>query len=146
MDSVGLPGFGVTMQILYVEPAPGDYRPGACNIGPGEITKRRAFGVAGVAAAVGLGAVLVAIDAPPPARAIVLLPLWGGIVGLEQARRKFCAGFAFAGIRSVAASDATESVADAADLATDRAAAGRMVAYCGAIAVALTALFVIVPI
>ena len=45
-------------------------------------------------------------------------------------------GFAFAGIRSVAGSDATEAVARRADLATDRAAARVMVAYCGAIALA----------
>jgi hypothetical protein len=76
----------------------------------------------------------------------VVFPLWGAIISLEQARRKFCAGFAYAGIRSVAGSDATESVSDAADLARDRASAGRMVAYSGAIAVAITAAFVLLPI
>src|SRR4051812_39677350 len=120
------------MQIDYIGPAPGDYRPGACNIGPREIAKRRAFGVAGIAATFVLAIVLVAIDAPQIARAIVLIPLWGALVSLEQARRRFCAAFAFAGIRSVNGSDATESVADAADLAVDRAAATRMVASCGA--------------
>jgi len=134
------------MQIQYVEPASGEYRPGACNIGSREIARRRAVGVAGIVSAVVLAAVLIAVDAEPLARAIVALPLWGGIVSLEQARRKFCAGFAFAGIRSVAGSDATESVADPADLARDRAAARRLVAYCGAIALALTACFVVLPI
>jgi hypothetical protein len=134
------------MDIRYIEPAPGEYRPGACNIGPREIAKRRAFGIAGVVSAVVLGAVLVAIDAPSLARAIVVFPLWGGIVSLEQARRRFCAGFAFAGIRSVSGSDATEAVADPADLAADRAAARQLVAYCGAIALALTIVFVVLPI
>jgi len=133
------------MQIQDVEPAPGEYRPGACNIGPREIARRRAYGVAGIVSALVLGAALVALDAPAIARAIVIFPLWGAIVSLEQARRKFCAGFAFAGIRSVAGSDATESVADPADLAADRAAARTMVAYCGAIALALTAVFVALP-
>ena len=134
------------MQIEYLEPAPGDYRPGACNIGPREIAKRRAFGIAGIVSSVVLGIVLVAIDAPQIARAIVLIPLWGAIISLEQARRKFCAAFAYAGIRSVNGSDATESVADRADLATDRAAARRLVAYCGAIALAITAVFVVLPV
>lgn len=134
------------MQIQYVEQAPGGYRPGACNIGPREIARRRAFGVAGIVSAVVLAAVLLAVDATPLARALVVVPLWGGVVGLEQARRRFCAGFAFAGIRSDAGSDATESVADPADLAADRAAARRLVAYCGAIALALTAVFVVLPI
>ena len=134
------------MQIDYLEPAAGDYRPGACNIGPREIAKRRAYGVAGIVATGVLGIALVSLDAPQIARAIVLIPLWGAIISLEQARRKFCAGFAYAGIRSVNGSDATESVADAADLALDRAAARRMVAYCGAIALAITTIFVLLPV
>jgi hypothetical protein len=134
------------MQIDYLEPASGDYRPGVCNIGPREIAKRRAYGVAGIVAMVVLGVVLVAIDAPQIARVIVLLPLWGALISLEQARRKFCAGFAYAGIRSVNGSDATESVADAADLALDRAAARRMVAYCGVIALGITSIFVVLPV
>lgn len=134
------------MQIQYIEPAPGDYRPGACNIGPHEIAKRRAYGIAGVISAVVFGLALVAVDAPPLARALVIFPLWGAIISLEQARRKFCAGFAYAGIRSVNGSDATQSVADPADLAADRAAARTMVLYCGAIALAITAVFVVLPV
>ena len=134
------------MQIDYLEPAAGEYRPGACNIGPREIAKRRAFGVAGIVVSVVLGAVLVAIDAPQIARAIVIFPLWGAIVSLEQARRKFCAAFAFAGIRSVNGSDATELVAHAADIALDRAAARRLIAECGVIAAAITALFILLPV
>ena len=134
------------MQIQYIEPAPGGYRPGACNIGPREIARRRAYGVAAVISAVVFGIVLVALDAPPLARAIVIFPLWGGIIGLEQARRKFCAGFAYAGIRSVAGSDATESVGDREDLRRDRATARAMVAYSGVIAVAIAAVFVLLPI
>ena len=134
------------MQIEYLEPAPGEYRPGVCNIGPREIAKRRAFGIAGIVSSIVLAIALVAIDAPQIARAIVLIPLWGAFVSLEQARRKFCAAFAYAGIRSVNGSDATESVANGADLAIDRAAARRMVAYCGAIAAAITAVFVVLPV
>lgn len=134
------------MQIEYLEPAPGDYRAGTCNIGPREIAKRRAAGIAGIAAAVVLGVVLVAIDAPQIARAIVVFPLWGAIISLEQARRKFCAGFAYAGIRSVSGSDATESVGDPADLARDRAVARWLVAYCGSIALGISAVFVLLPV
>ena len=134
------------MQIDYLEPAASDYRPGACNIGPREIAKHRAFGIAGIVTTVVLGAVLVAIDAPQIARAIVILPLWGAIISLEQARRKFCAAFAYAGIRTANGSDATESVVRAADLALDRAAARRLVAECGVIALAITSVFVVLPV
>lgn len=134
------------MRVEYLEPAPGGYRPGTCNIGAREIARRRAFGVAGVVSSVVLGVVLLAIDAPPLARGLIIFPLWGAIISLEQARRKFCVAFAYAGIRSVDRSAATERVADQADLAADRAAARRMVAYCGAIAAAITAAFILLPI
>jgi hypothetical protein len=134
------------VNIVELEPIPGGYRPGVCNIGPREIAKRRAFGVAGIVSSIVLGIVLLAIDAPPAARAIVIVPLWGALISLEQARRKFCAGFAYAGIRSVTGSDATESVADPADLAVDRTAARRLVAQCGVVAVVITAVFVLLPI
>ena len=60
--------------------------------------------------------------------------------------RKFCAGFAYAGIRSVTGSDATESVSDAGDLAADRAAARWLVAYCGVIALVIALAFILLPI
>ncbi|MFL5674321.1 MAG: hypothetical protein ACJ779_04900 [Chloroflexota bacterium] len=131
------------MQIQYLEPAADAYRAGACNIGPREIAKRRAFGIAGVAIAAALAVVLLVVDAPPLARALVVFPLWGGLISLEQARRKFCAGFAYAGIRSVTGSDTTERVTDATDKAADRAAARWLVAYCGAIAAVITAIFML---
>jgi hypothetical protein len=133
------------VHIEDLEPLPGGYRPGVCNIGPREIARRRAYGVAGIVSSIVLGIVLLAIDAPAAARAIVILPLWGALISLEQARRKFCAGFAFAGIRSVTGSDATESVGDPADLAIDRAAARRLVASCGVVAGGITAVFVVLP-
>lgn len=137
---------GDRVQIEYLGQGSGGYRPGVCNIGPREIAKRRAYGIAGLAISVVLGVIVVAIDAPPLARGLIVLPLWGALISLEQARRKFCAGFAYAGIRSVFGSDATERVADAADLAADRATARRMVAYCGAIAVAIATAFILLPI
>jgi len=39
-----------------------------------------------------------------------------------------------------------ESVIDAADLATDRAAAGCMVIYCGVAALAIATVFVLLPV
>lgn len=134
------------MEIQYLAPGPGEYRAGVCNIGPREIARRRAFGVAGLVSAVVLGLALVAIDAPPVARALVVIPLWGALISLEQARRKFCAGFAYAGIRSVSGSDATESVVEGADRAADRRAARALVAYCGVIAVAIAAAFILLPV
>jgi hypothetical protein len=136
------------VQIDYLEGGTGMYQPGVCNIDGREIAKRRAFGIVSVAGAIGLAALLVAVDAPPLARAIVVLPLGAGLVSLEEARRRFCGAFAYRSIRSAtgSGSDATERVTDRAAKAADRAAARWMVAYCGTIAVAITAVFMLLPI
>ena len=87
------------MAIQYLE-NDASYRAGACNIGPAEIARRRRAGFVGVAAAVGLGAILVAIGAPDWLRVLVLPPLALGIISLDQARRGFCVAFAVAGLRN----------------------------------------------
>jgi hypothetical protein len=133
------------VQIEYLDQGTSGYRAGACNIGPKEIARRRRAGIAAIVIAVGLGVVLVAIDAPALLRGLVLLPLWGGLVSLEQVRRKFCVAFAYAGIRGTNPTETRESVVDAADLAADRAAARWMVTYCGLIALVVTGVFVALP-
>ena len=50
--------------LQYIVTPAESYQPGVCNIGPAEIRRRRQVGYAGVAAALGLGATLLAIDAP----------------------------------------------------------------------------------
>ena len=133
------------MQITYAD-GPGEYRAGACNIGPAEITRRRRSGLASVAIAglVALG--LVVVGAPTWLRLIVFLPLVGGIVGLEQARRRFCAGFAMAGIRNFGPLGDPKRVADDADRARDRRSALVLFGYSSVIAAVITLLFVVLPI
>src|SRR3954452_9385929 len=98
------------------------YRPGVCNIDGREIAKRRRFGIVAVAGAIAVGALLVFIDAPALARAVVVLPLGACLVSLEEARRQFCGAFAYLGIRSATASDSTERVNATAARAAYRAA------------------------
>ena len=52
----------------------------------------------GIAAALAVG--LLVIDAPTWTRLIVFPPLAVGFSSLEQVRRKFCVGFAMAGVRN----------------------------------------------
>ena len=124
----------------------GDYRAGACNIGPAEIATRRRGGLIGVAIALGLAALLLWIDAPAWARLTVFLPLAGGLISLEQARRHFCVGFAMAGLRNFGALGREEHVTDAADLAADRRAGLVMVAYCSLLAAVIALAFAALPI
>jgi Zn-dependent protease len=134
------------LAIKYLDQGASDYRAGVCNIGPKEIARRRRSGLLGLSIALGLAVLLVAVDAPMWARGLVLLPLWGGLVSLEQVRRRFCVGFAMAGIRSANPGEVRERVEEAGDLAADRAAAAWMVAYCGAIAAVMTFVYASLPI
>ncbi len=133
------------MQIRYSDGELG-YRPGQCNIGPQEITRRRRFGITALAAAAILAVVLVAVGAAPWARALVFLPLVGGIVSLEEARRHFCGAFALGGFRSFGARDEIESVVDPGAVSADRRAAAILFLYSAAIAAAITVLFIVAPI
>lgn len=74
------------------------YVAGACNIGAWEIRRRRRAAMVGFGLAGLLLVVLLIAGAPPVARLAVGLPLWGGMLSWLQARRRFCAGFAVAGI------------------------------------------------
>lgn len=133
------------MQIEYAQD-PATYQPGACNIGPAEIARRRRAGLTGVAIAVALAVGLVVIGAPSWTRLGVFPPLAGGLISLEQARRHFCVAFALAGIRNFGALGSPDRVAEAADLAADRRAALVLAAYMSAAAAVITAAFVLLPV
>lgn len=130
------------MQIDYAADAPSDHRAGACNIGPEEIARRRRAGLTGIGIAGVVALALLAIDAPAILRLLVFPPLAGGLVSLEQARRRFCVGFALAGLRNFGPLGDPDRVTDDADLAADRRAALRMIAYMSVIALVLTLAFV----
>lgn len=134
------------MQLQYVGQPDGGYRAGACNIGPEEIARRRRGGLAGVAIAIGLAVALVALDVEPLVRLVVFPFLAGGLISLEQVRRRFCVGFAMAGIRNFGPLGRPEKVDDDADRATDRRAALVMTAYMSAIALVITLALVALPI
>jgi hypothetical protein len=133
------------VQIQYTDD-PGSYRAGACNIGPAEIARRRTGGLVTVVAAVVLAVGLVAIGAPAWARLAVIVPLAGGLISLEQVRRRFCVGFAMAGIRNFGPLGSPQHVEDDAARATDRRAALVMVAYMTAIAAVIGVAFALLPV
>ena len=143
----GLGSLPVTPIAPAAEPDLGGYVPGVCNIGPMEIRRRRAFAIAGFAAAAVLFAVLVAIGAPAWTRLLVLLPLMGGVFSWLQARRRFCAGFAMAGIANFGgADDLQRGVQDPEARKADIAAVRRMTRDAFLIALPLTILAVLLPV
>lgn len=132
------------MDIEYLDQG-ATYRPGVCNIGPAEIARRRRAGILGVGAAIALGVILVAVDAPAWSRVLVLPPLAGGIISLDQARRRFCVGFAMAGLRNFDALGREERIEDDRARGADRRTALRMTAQGTLLAAVVTALFVALP-
>ncbi len=102
-----------------VAPSIGSYRPGACNIGPAEIARRRQFGHLGVAASVALLAFLVAIGASPLARLALVLPAGMAASGYLQAWLRFCAGFGSRGVFNFGPLGQTERVVGANARARD---------------------------
>ncbi|CAN5536103.1 hypothetical protein BH20CHL7_BH20CHL7_15120 [soil metagenome] len=133
------------MQIQYADD-PGSYRPGACNIGPAEMARRRSGGLVTVTVAVALAMGLVAIGAPAWTRLAIIAPLAAGLISLEQVRRRFCVGFAMAGIRNFGPLGSPQRVEDDAFRATDRRAALVMVAYMTAIAAVIGVAFAFLPV
>lgn len=134
------------MGIQYLDGGAAAYQAGACNIGPAEIARRRRAGIVGVAVAIALAIVLVAVDAPSWARLLVLPPLAGGLITLEQARRRFCVGFAMAGLQNFDDLGREQHIQDEAARAADRRAALVMVAQGTAVAALITILFVLLPV
>lgn len=99
-----------------------DYRPGACNIGPAEINRRRWTGHLGAAATLVAGAVLVALDAPGWMRLALFAPAAVGAAGYIQAATRFCADYGWRGVFNFgeAGPHRATSVADRAARAADR--------------------------
>ena len=100
-----------------------EYRPGACNIGPEEIRRRRRAGHIGILASLILLVILVAIGAPSLARLIVALPVAGAASGYLQAWLRFCAGFGSRGVFNFGPLGQMEQVVDADARRRDRARA-----------------------
>ena len=128
-----------------MSPAPDEYRPGVCNIGPEEIARRRRAGHLGVVATVITLAVLVALGAPPLARLLVALPAAGAATGYLQAWLKFCAGFGSAGVFNFGPLGGTRRIEDAEAQRRDRVRSLQI--FLGALAIGLVAglVAVVVP-
>ena len=125
------------------------YAPGACNIGPEEIDRRRKAAVAGLVASVGFAAELIFGFGSAPGgleRLLVALPLTGAAIGWIQARRRFCMAYGLAGTFNLGTIGEMSRVTDQAALAADRRTALIIAAQGLAIGVGGALLFLVLPI
>jgi len=124
------------------------YAPGACNIGPDEIARRKRVAIAGAIATVALAAALLLIGSPAgdATRLIVALPLTGAAIGWIQAQRRFCMAYGLAGTFNLGKIGEMSRVSDQAALAADRRTALIIAAQGLAIGVVGAALFFLLPV
>jgi len=122
-----------------------DYAPGACNIGPDEIARRRRSGRLGLAATVLVAVTAVALGAPPVARLVVFAPAFVAALGYLQARERFCVAFGAAGVANFESVGSSRAIVDADARRADRRRAIRLTARAAAIATAVTLVFALLP-
>lgn len=127
------------------QPTAGEYRPGACNIGPAEIARRRRAGHVAVVVAVALLALLVLIGAPPLSRLLLAVPVGGAASGYLQAWLKFCAGFGSRGVFNFGPLGDVERVADPESRSRDRARSMQIGLASLAIGIVVAAILVFLP-
>jgi len=114
-----------------------DYRAGACNIGPAEITARRRFGHLGAVTTVALLLALLAFGAPTWWRISLFLPAAAAAAGYLQAALRFCADYGWRGVFNLGDQlRQTTSVADAQARAADRRKALQIAASSALVGVA----------
>jgi hypothetical protein len=109
-----------TATFATTAPTGTEYVPGACNIGPAEIRRRRRVGHLGAAATLAILAGLLVADAPPIGRLLLVVPAAVSASGYLQAWLRFCAGFGQIGIYNFGGEGESVRVADDAARAADR--------------------------
>ena len=127
------------------------YRPGACNIGPAEIARRRLGAIAGTIVTVLVYAGLVALTSgaaptlPRGLRFAVALPAAGTIVAWLQVWLRFCVNFGSRGVANFGAIGSVTKVADPEAVRADRARVARMLAAAVAGGIVLGIVAVLIP-
>jgi hypothetical protein len=122
-----------------------DYIPGTCNIGDGEISRRRMVALIGLIFTLSSLATSVANGASREARLGIFIPALIMSVGWVQSRKKFCLAYGFAGTFNFGKLGAISRVADPAARAADRMTAIKIFAQSALYAAIVTAFAVALP-
>ena len=121
------------------------YIPGSCNIGKGEVRKRQAVGLIGLAISISYVLSFNAIDAPAIYRLGIFFPLMVASVGFVQSRSKFCLAYGFAGTFNVGKMGDIKRVASKEDRAADRKTALVILGKSFLLAALATAVVLVLP-
>ena len=121
-------------------------RPGACNIGPAEIARRRRSAVFVTGVAVIAAAILVLGGGPPIVRLAIFPLAAAAAVAWLQVIRRFCVAFGTVGVRNFGSLGSTERLDDPAERTMHRNMALRMIVEGVAYGVIATGIVVLLPV
>ncbi|MEJ6607546.1 MAG: hypothetical protein QNL07_06445 [Candidatus Planktophila sp.] len=122
-----------------------DYIPGTCNIGEGEVNRRRMVAAIGFMISLSALATFLTTEISRTARISIFLPLLVTSIGWLQAKKKFCLAFGITGIFNFGKMGQISRVADPISRALDRNAALKLFAQSSAYAAVITAVIVALP-
>ena len=125
--------------------AQADYIPGTCNIGGGEISRRRMVALIGLIFTLSSLATSIANGASREARLGIFIPALIMSVGWVQSRKKFCLAYGFAGTFNFGKLGAISRVSDPVARAADRKTAIKIFAQSALYAAIVTAFAVALP-
>ena len=121
------------------------YIPGTCNLGAGEISRRRMVAAIGFILSLSAFTTFITTGASRQARFGIFVPLLVMSIGWVQSRKKFCLAYGFTGTFNFGKLGEISRVADPADRAADRRTALIIFAQSALYAAVLTLLVVALP-
>jgi hypothetical protein len=122
-----------------------EYIPGACNIGGGEVTRRRMVALLGLILTLSSSATLISNEASRQMRLAIFLPALVMSIGWVQSRKRFCLAYGFAGTFNFGSLGKISKVSDQAARAADRKTAIKIFAQSALYALLITAAVVALP-
>ena len=122
-----------------------EYIPGTCNIGGGELTRRRMVAVLGLILTLSSTATLITNEASRQSRFGVFLPALVMSVGWVQSRKRFCLAYGFMGTFNFGKLGQLSRVQDKAALAADRKTAVVILTQSLSLAAVLTLVIYLLP-
>jgi len=122
-----------------------EYIPGTCNIGGGEVTRRRMVALLGLILTLSSTATLISNEASQQSRFAVFLPAFVMSIGWVQSRKRFCLAYGFAGTFNFGSQGKLSKVSDKAARAADRKTALKILAQSALYALLVTAVVVALP-
>ena len=122
-----------------------EYIPGACNIGPSEIKRRKSVTLFSLILTVATLALILVLQAEKPWRLLLFIPMASLIVNAQQVYFKFCVNFGIRGIFNLGDLGKQDTVAQAEFRKKDRTKAIQMITTGILVGIASALLFYFLP-